>query len=146
MSKFKYVLLAFLLSINISRCQTLIGKMYSKAEADSVYGQVITSIQISTSLLTSLSGSTTNYLMFRINSGNLIILGDQRKPLYPSGIVVDPQTEMRLFSVSLVSKIITDGNNPYTIIEIRKNNVLTITNGNYTLEYSWPCPPQCISN
>jgi hypothetical protein len=142
----KSFLLFVLLSFNLLYSQTVVGKIYTKDEANSIYGTVITSTQISSSLLSGLTNITTNYIMFRINNGNLYILGDQRKPLYPSGIVVDPQTEMRLFSVSLVSKIITDGNNPYTIIEIRKNNVLTITNGNYTLEYSWPCPPQCISN
>ena len=81
--------------------------------------------------------------MFRINNGNLVILGDQRNVLYPAGAVVSPQDEMRLFSVSLVKKILFDGNNTNTNIEIRNNNVLTLTNGNYTLEYSWPCPPSC---
>ena len=42
---------------------------------------------------------------------------------------------MRLFSVSLVKKILFDGNDTNTNIEIRNNNVLTLTNGNYTLEY-----------
>jgi len=142
----KSVLLVLVLAFNLSNSQTIVGKIYSKGEADIIYGPVVTSIQISSSLLNNLTNVTTNYIMFSINNGNLHILGDQRKPLYPDGIAVDPQTEMRLFSVSLVRKIIIDGNNPYTTVEIRNNNVLTITNGNYTLEFSWLCPPNCDSN
>ena len=143
MDTFKFVFLAILFSINLCWSQTLVGKIYTKDEATNIYGPVSTSVQISSSNLNSLTDNTTNYMMFRINNGNLVILGDQRKVLYPAGAIINPLDEMRLFSVSLVKKIIIDGNDSITKIEIRNNNVLTITNGNYTLEYSWPCPPTC---
>jgi hypothetical protein len=101
--------------------------MYTKSDADKIYGPVLSSVQISSGLLNSLSNSTTNYIMFRINSGNLIILGDQRKPLYPTGVVVSPTDEMRMLSVSLVQKLIKDGNDSSTKIEIRNNNILTMS-------------------
>ena len=81
--------------------------------------------------------------MFRISDGKVIILGDQRKTLYSTDIIVDQKMEMRLFSVSLVRKLIADGNESSTKIELRNNNILTITNGNYTLEFSDACPPRC---
>ena len=143
MGNFKYSLIVFLLSINISWSQTVIGKLYTKLDADNIYGPVSSSVQISTGLLNNFASSTTNFIMFRINNGNLIILGDQRKPLYPSASVVSQTDEMRVFSVSLVKKLLQDGNNINTSIEIRNNNVLTLTNGNSTLEYSAPCPPYC---
>jgi hypothetical protein len=143
MNTFKFVLLAILFSFSLCWSQTLVGKIYTKDEAAKIYGPVSTSVKFSSTYLNSLTGKTTNYIMFRINNGNLVILGDQRNVLYPAGAVVSPQDEMRLFSVSLVKKILFDGNDTNTNIEIRNNNVLTLTNGNYTLEYSWPCPPSC---
>ena len=143
MGAFKLVLIVFIFSFNFCWSQNIVGKIYTKVDADKIYGPVITSVQISSSFLSSLTNSTVSFIMFRINNGNLIILGDKRKLLYPSGIVVSPADEMRLFSVSLVKKLINDGNETNTKIEIRNNNILTLTNGNYTLEMSWPCPPSC---
>jgi hypothetical protein len=146
MGKLKLVLFAFVFTANFCFSQTLIGKIYSATEADQIYGSVNTSVQISSNTLNSLINNTTNYIMFRIYNGNLVILDDQRKVLYPAGTVISPQEEVRMFSASLVKKLLIDGNNSFTTIEIRKNNVLTLTNGIYTLEYSWPCPPHCDGN
>ncbi|MDR3666987.1 MAG: hypothetical protein P4L35_09105 [Ignavibacteriaceae bacterium] len=143
MGAFKLVLFAFIFSFNLSWSQNIVGKEYTMVDADNIYGPVITSVQISSNFLISLTNSTVNFIMFRINNGNLIILGDNRKSLHPSGIKISPQDEMRVFSVSLLKKLISDGNETNTKIEIRNNNILTLTNGNYTLEMSWPCPPTC---
>jgi len=143
MDKIKFVLFIIIFTFNLCWSQTIVGKIYTKDEANRIYGPVSTSVQISSSMLSNLANNTTNYLMFRLIDGYLVISGDKRKVLYPAGAVISEKEEMKLFSVSLVTKLITEGNDSFTKIEIRNNNVLTITNGNYTLEYSWPCPPYC---
>jgi hypothetical protein len=146
MGIYRTILLIIILFFNLSFSQTLIGKIYTKDEANRIYGSILSSPQISTSILASLTNNTTNYIMFRIINGNLIILGDQRRPLFPESVIVSPQDEMKVFSVSLVRKIIADGNNLNTFIEVRNNNILTVTNGIYTLEFSLQCPPNCFDN
>jgi hypothetical protein len=143
MGTYRTILLLVIFFFNLSFSQTIVGKIYTKDDANKIYGPVLSLTQISTGDLSNLTNQTTNYIMFRINNGNLIILGDQRKPLYPASVIVNPQDAMKLFSVSLVRKICLDGNNSITTIELRNNNVLTVTNGNYTLEYSTECPPNC---
>jgi hypothetical protein len=146
MSKIKFVLLLFVFSFGFGYSQTVVGKLYSKTEANSIYGPVLTGIPISSSELKSYTYNTNNYIMFRINNGTLTILDDQRKALYPVASVINAQDVYRYISVSLVQKLISDGNYAYTYIELRNNGLITITNGEYTLEYTAQCPPTCPGN
>ena len=47
-----------------------------------------------------------------------------------------------MFSKSKVEELLKLGKNIATFVEYR-GNVLTITNGAYTLELSTDCPPNC---
>ena len=47
-----------------------------------------------------------------------------------------------MYSVTIVQQLLSDGNNPLTYVE-KRQEVLTITNGIFTLEYSLLCPPCC---
>jgi len=143
MRKIISVLFVVLVFFNYSHSQSVVGKIYTKADADNLYGPVITSVPISASLLLSLTNNTKNYLMFRINNGNLIILDNQRIGLFPGNVSVNSNDEFRYFSVSLIQNIIVNGKAVFASVEIRNNNILTITNGNFTLEVSFPCPPVC---
>ena len=144
MRKFQTILIFIFFVCSISYSQNIVGKIYTNADANSVYGPVITSVAISSIQLNNLTFQTTNYLMFRILNGNLTILGDKRKVLYPLNTVIDVQDVFRFLSISLIQKIIKDGNSPITNIEIRNNGILTITNGVYTLENTVECPPFCL--
>jgi hypothetical protein len=81
--------------------------------------------------------------MFRILNGNLTILGDKRMVIYPVNATINPQDVFRYLSVSLIRKIIDNGNSSVTLIEERDNGIITLTNGIYTLEESVLCPPFC---
>ena len=109
MGKFKSTLLFVFIAFSFSYSQPVVGKIYTRAEADILYGQVKTSVTISANLLLRMVNNTKNYLMFRINNGNLIILDNQRNELFPGNTSVNPDDEFRYFSVSLICKIIEDG-------------------------------------
>jgi hypothetical protein len=81
--------------------------------------------------------------MFGILNGNLTILGDKRVVLYPESTEISQQDVFRYFSISLIQKIIKEGNSSMISIELRNNGIITITNGNYTLENGVFCPPFC---
>jgi len=144
MKKLQTIYISFIIICSISYPQNIVGKIYTNAEANSLFGSVITSVPISSIQLTNLTLQTTNYLMFRVLNGNLTILGDKRNVLYPVNAIISPQDVYRILSISLIQKIIKDGNSPMTYIELRKNEILTITNGVYTLDYASLCPPFCF--
>ena len=123
--------------------QNIVGKMYTGTEANQIYGPVAVSVSIPTSTLGDLLKLNGAYIMFRIENGNLTILDSQRTVIYPGNVTIKDTDVFRFFSVSLVSKLISDGGSASTSVEIRNNNILTITNGTYTLEYSILCPPFC---
>ena len=143
MKNIKAVLITIIFLISVSYPQNIVGKIYTNAEANILFGPVKTSIPISSIQLTNLTHQTTNYLMLRILNENLTILGDKRIVLYPANATINPQDVFRYLSISLIQKIIRDGNSLVTNIEIRDNEILTITNGVYTLENSIECPPFC---
>jgi hypothetical protein len=144
MSKYLIVLLLFVFSFGFGYSQTVVGKLYSKTELNNIYGSVLTGVPISSAQLKSYTYSTDSYIMFRIDNGNLTILDNQRKALYPVGASVNPQDIYRYVSVSLVQKLISDGNNAVSYVELRSNGVISITNGEYSLEYMESCPPYCL--
>ena len=143
MRKFDAFIISIILICSISYPQNIVGKLYTKAEANSLYGLVINSVPISSMYLINLTSQTTNYLMFRILNGNIIILGDKRAALYPTNAAISEKDVFRYLSISLIQKLIKNGNSPTTYVEIRNNEILTITNGVYTLENTVLCPPFC---
>ena len=143
MNNIKITLVLFLLLSGLSFSQQVVGKIYSKQEADGLYGQVLISVPINSNTLVGLLSNSTNYIMFRITNGSAYIIDNNRHPLYSRNFSVNPNDVFRVFSISLVTKILQDGNCPISYIESRGNNILTITNGLFTLEFSNPCPPLC---
>ena len=143
MSKYQAIIISIIFICSISYSQNIVGKIYTNAEANSLFGLVKISVEISSSQLNNLTFQTTNYLMFRILSGNLTILADKRMVIYPVNSTINPQDVFRYLSVSLIRKIINNGNSSVTLIEERNNGIITLTNGIYTLEESVLCPPFC---
>ncbi|MBK7980263.1 MAG: hypothetical protein IPK06_09775 [Ignavibacteriae bacterium] len=80
--------------------------------------------------------------MFKLENDKLTVLGDQRKVISPNTIAIESSEVFHMYSKSKVIEILIKGGNTQTYFENRKN-VFSITNGNYTLEYSTPCPPYC---
>lgn len=130
-----------LILASISSAQTA-GKLYSKNEANSIYGPVISSVKINTADLSNMLSKTSNYIMFSIKNGSPAILDNKRSSLYPRNLAISAEEVFHVFSVSIVKELITKGGSTETYIENRKN-VLTITNGAYTLEMALACPPFC---
>ncbi len=134
-------------SFGFAQATGTIGKLYSRANADQIYGRVNSSVTVSTQTILQTIEKSPDYIMFNIINGNLIILNGKRAVLYSSDFStksVSRSTVFHYFSTSKLKELIQQGgNNPFTTIELRSNNILTITNGNETLEASLACPPNC---
>lgn len=136
-----FLLVLFLSSFCLTKAQ-ITGIIYSKAEAYQKFGPVLDSIEMDTAQLNTLLSSSGNYLLFKINEGNLYILSSDRKPLYPADFTVQPDEVYKIVTVSIIKELINQGQNKQIFFEARKD-VSSLTNGNFTLEEISDCPPFC---
>ena len=121
----------------------LIGKIISKTEAGELFGDVLVKKEIESEFLRTLCDKSVENMMFKIVDSEVIILGDNRKVIYPPEKVISEAAVFSRYSKSLVIELLEKGGSDKTYIEERKE-VLTISNDLYVLEYSTPCPPYCF--
>lgn len=139
----KKLIFAIFISIIVSAVVFPQGKIISKETAADIFGQVLVSKEMPSADLMSLTKQSTKLIMFKFLGNDVYILGDNRKVLLPAGKTVNESDEFFIYSTEIVQELLTKGNEKRTFIEQRKD-VLTITNGNFTLEYSLICPPFCF--
>ncbi len=119
-----------------------LGEIISNQTAEKEFGSVTNSVSILSELLQSLSENTKDLMMFNILNNQLYILGDNRKILYPSNAQISTDSVFKVYSKTKVMELLIQGQNKYATIENR-NETITVTNGNFTLEYGSLCPPWC---
>jgi len=130
-----------LVLINATNAQSY-GQIFTKQQADSLYGPVITSIPFSKQSIKTFLTQTNNYIMFRIDNNSAIVLDNHRMPLYPSHIPMNSADVYTMYSASVLENLLSLGNNSTVYIE-KRENVLSVTDGGYTMEYGLLCPPYC---
>lgn len=122
--------------------QEEIGKIFTNIEADSLYGSVIDSYIMNTDSLIMLLNETQQKAMFHLKDKNVLIAGDARKVIFPAEAEISAEMEMRVLSKIKVLELIAKGRKDQVVFENRKA-VFSVSNGEFTLELSWPCPPYC---
>jgi hypothetical protein len=118
------------------------GEIIPKETANEDFGMASFSSLMSSAQIKSIASKTQNLLMFNFIDDKLIILGDYRKPLYPERIIISADTIFKVYSKAKVLELISTGGNDNNFIELRADKI-TITNGDYTLEFGSLCPPWC---
>jgi hypothetical protein len=129
-----------IVSLNL-QAQT-VGKIFSKSEATTLFGQVIESKNMSVVELKSIISQTNNYVMFLIKDGSVAIKGDGGKLIYNERLMVDDSTVFYKCSKSILNDLLVVSNAESVIIE-KRPSVVSITANEYTLEWTTPCPPDC---
>jgi len=137
----KKLILIFIFS-TITICAQTVGKIYDKDEADSLYGESVTTLSMSKSQFEAILNETTDYVMFRIDNDRIIILGDDREQLYPGQLIVSEADVYNMYSKSKVVELLNTGSGSTVYVE-QRSKPLTLTFGDYTLEESVWCPPYC---
>ena len=134
-------LFIIIISSSIVFAQT-IGKIYTKDEADKLYGNVIESVQLSVSEINSLLNQSQDKIMFSILKKQLVILGDNRKVLSATTQNISPSDVFAVYSKSKLLELLNYADAKYVYFEKRVNRP-TITYGMHTLEEMMICPPIC---
>lgn len=143
-------LLSFLFLLSLSELINAqeYGKIFSKQEAEKLFGPVIVSHEIPTSQLQSMLSKTSKVILFK-KIGRKFLIVDHERKVMNTDVTGFAQTEaitedepLKVYSVTKVQELITNGQEPVTTIEMR-SGVMSITNGEYTLEMSGICPPLC---
>lgn len=118
------------------------GKIVSVAEAANLFSQVATSYQLKTTDLLDYCQKAGRVIMFAEENGELYIAGTGRTILSTNTQQPSPDLVFHVYSVTKVNELLTLGKDQITIVEIR-SDVVDLKNGEYVLEYGWPCPPYC---
>lgn len=118
------------------------GKIISRDEADKLFDSVLVSVKMTAETVQDLISKTEKDVMFKIIENSVVILDNNRKVLYPEYKSVNSEDVFTLYSVSVLKDLLSEGKTAFVYIEQRKE-VLTITSGNYTLEFGSDCPPDC---
>lgn len=118
------------------------GEIISKDDAYQLFGTVQQYREIPSENLKQLVERSSGVVMFGILNGELYVLDNKRNVIIPGGAIISSSEVFSVFSVEIVNKLLIEGNSPTTFVEKRKD-VLTMTNGDHTLEYSVLCPPVC---
>lgn len=142
MKKSFLFLMIFLAGVGVHG-QNIVGKIFLSAEATGLFGPASVSIPIETSTLNDMLKLTTDYIMFRIDKDSLTILDNNRNAIYPKNAVVKESEIFKYCSVSLLNKLLVGGKMSITNIELRNFGILSISNGEFVLEFQSPCPPDC---
>ncbi|MDP4175976.1 MAG: hypothetical protein Q8933_18505 [Bacteroidota bacterium] len=135
------------LDSNFLSAQTVIGKVYTKAEADKLYGPVLKSIKLPASQFKNILSRSGKFMKFRFEGSDLYILNTDRKELFRSGSTATVRTfsatdPVRVYSSSVVDELLSKGQSSTITIEQRAD-VMSVTDGEYTLENGTGCPPDC---
>lgn len=119
------------------------GTIFSREDADKQFGLPLLSLEIKNEIIHDCLSKSSGFVMFNIMNNAVCILDNKRNPLLPAGESVEPEVVFKTFDIEIVNKLIASGNQPVTYIESRKDSVISLTNGKYTLELGQDCPPNC---
>ena len=140
--KFHKLAAIIVLIISTSISAQEVGEIFTKQKADDLFGEVLESYSVSISTVSSWLNSTDDRIMFLLNGGELTVLGDNRDLVYSTSQYSETNEVFHLCSKSKLVELLNNSGNSTTYFEVR-SDVFTITNGDFTLEKTWPCPPYC---
>ncbi len=119
------------------------GAIFSKEEANKFYGEVLSSKEVTAKELKEYLAKTDKYAFFYFNGKEPVILNQTKEAVNVAAedITKRPGT-LRVFSVDKIKELLEKGGQDITTIE-QRSEVISLTNGDYTLEFSLGCPPWC---
>jgi hypothetical protein len=130
-----------LVIIPASLAQTY-GQLFTKQEADKKFGPVLQSITLPKPTVQNFLSKTNNYIMFRVENNNVIVLDNKRNVLFPQGHTINSSDIFSMYSVSVIQELLSRANENSVLIE-QRSEVLSVTYGGSTMELGVHCPPIC---
>jgi hypothetical protein len=138
-----------------------VGKIFSKKEANVLFGKVIGSVQIKADDLNQALSQADAYVLFTIKNSQAVVTNEKRKPLLTNlfSAALTADEPMFYFSKSVLQDFLQKIGNSSDMATVSSSNattasanlitvevrsgVTTLSSGAYTLELSCICPPYC---
>lgn len=133
------MIIYFFCLTNLNYAQ-VIGEIFDKEIADQKFGNVISYLEIKSTDMDSMLQISGEYIMFNADSGKIRVIDSERNSIM--GYAISEEEVFYNFSSSKVDELLVKGQKKMTSFEMR-TKTLTLTNGDFTLEMSLPCPPFC---
>lgn len=119
------------------------GKVFPHSEAEKLFGPVQTSVKLPVELLKDQLRKVDDYIMFKVINNDVAITDKSRNTLRAAkGVRLGKSAVMHKYSKRVVEDLLSKGKADYVFFE-KRNEVLTVTNGAFTMEFSTLCPPMC---
>ena len=119
------------------------GKIISKEEADSLFGEILESKPVTVSDFMLILEKSNSYLMFLLEDGELVIKKEGQEIVYKSGTNELIGGIFHVFSKSIIMELLSRGQSEFVLID-RREKELCISYENYILEFGMECPPFCL--
>lgn len=127
-----------------------IGKIFDKAEAETLFGKSVNPLMFSKNMLQIFLNNAGDNVMFMIKDKQLIIKAGE-KVLYPAQYKVQSEDVFYVFSTDVVDALLnymlgTDkipANQADDVSFEMIGDVMVISYGVFALEYALACPPYC---
>lgn len=138
------LIFSFVICANITaQTNESIGKIFTKAFADSAFGKVYFSYQLGKDVIKKVMDDTTDILAFKMTKKDFEIFNKYRKAVYPDSAKVGKDEPCYLVSKDKIKELLDRSKSTGDpSLEMRASNV-TITSGALTIEQTCLCPPIC---
>lgn len=119
-----------------------IGQVFTKVEADSLFGKVTEEKSINAKSLKLLATGCKDYMLANIIDSNIVVLNEKKELLSETLYDYTGSDTVNVFSISVLYELLSKGNDG-TVMFQHRGRKFTVTNGEYVLEMVDPCPPIC---
>lgn len=133
----------------------VVGKLFTKQEANVLFGKVIGSMNLSVTQLKNAISNTKDYVLISVKNNTVVLRDERRRSISEENEYLDDKDVLYIFSKSQIQNLlgstllkttsslsVSASTDPVVTVEIRAS-VLTLTAGDTTLEFALPCPPMC---
>lgn len=135
------ITLIYTAGISAQSKNLIIGKIFTKQQANELYGPVITSVQISKDQLRAAVAKAKNYVLFAIKDGKAFIMDERKVSLTGDLSFLSYSEKANVLSKSVVEKFLSSSSDAVTLEQ--RATVFTVSSSESTTEGSYPCPPLC---
>lgn len=141
LTAFILVLCVSLTNAQDSKSRT-IGKIFTKDEADQLFGKVISSVELKKSDLKKALAKSKNHVHFKIKNKKALVMDERKQSLTDEMVSLASDEVTNVFSKSVVNEFLKKSKAETLIVEERAG-VLSISDGTFVLEFAGVCPPIC---
>lgn len=162
---FSFILFISSTSVNAQGKYGVVGKSFTKGEANILFGKVMGSIQVAKTDIEKALEKAGDYVLFAIKNSKVYVLDEKKFSLTEKGFSLGKEEVGYLVSTDVVKGLLSRTNGKYLTFELRYNSpkvkdpksgqystsailsgdiIFTITGDAETIEMVWPCPPMCV--